>query len=814
MPEYSRDEMWGLIKKFVRESMKNYDGFVASYGTFYLGTKVLGSYKPYKNYKTTWLCFTYGDETISNGIYISLFVNRTRNGLRFDLDNVEMCYAESERNVPELHWEKNLPNSTSESYPKSLCAETYDPKDILNDRCKESLLSRLDKMIAEYKGYLDGTEEKKSDEDEEYGGGAIHSDKSDSQTSLDWVEQKMGKKLTAQQRAVAALDYEHEDIDAALVVASAGCGKSTSLMGHVLHLIADGKVRHSDDVLMVVFNNKNRKDLRRKAKEYGFANLGASIHTFHSLGLGIVRKQDSNISSIDPNSEETKPLAVVLARYLKEKKGGDEWIKDLWRFGTDIKQEKRQKGVYEREIQDDSMRDMIYDLEKADFSFMPGAQAVRNDLIKIRLQNFLTLYGVDAIWAKNDNKEETKRCKINDTSYAILWGQKPNIRRNSEYFVGELDDELDARGFARLKEKLMSWECKLNRIDNNKLKELLLDAVLRARGEKFRRVAELFITLFKIHYPDPKCAVDCLESIRGDLLKKHGGDQLKENHINAFFDLLKPVYVDYQQELKDNGQIDFNDMLNQAIKYIRDGKVANKCKYILVDEFQDVAQDNFQLIKALQEQTGAKVMCVGDDWQSIYSWRGSDLEYFENFEKYFPRSKELYITETFRNGQNLVDVAAKFVRKDKSLKDKKPISNQSETELIPVYYNAWERTEKWREMTDEIGGQDVLFLMRYYADENLAPDGYKFNHRNMVIHKAKGLETDVVVIMNMKNIGLGFPSAVESDVVFDTLCKERAQQALNEERRLFYVALTRARKKCYLWIPKWNKSVFAEEIGF
>ena len=801
MVEYSREQLWKLIKDFVKDSCWKYYGSVTDLKQhiFYKSTSLFGSYNKFKDDTTTWLCFTGHGQEIKNGIYISIYINRHRNGNQFILDNIELCYASSEKIQSDLCWNKdNLPKTKSTNFPQSHCAATYTKKEIESDICKEKFLNKLDFMIKEYKEIFTPKEA-----DTIYKPGDIKIDKIASNKCMTWVEGKLGKELTAQQKQVVGLDYDKEKINAALVIASAGCGKSTTLLGHTLHLIAKEKIKHSDDILLVVFNKKNRQELQEKVNGYGFEHLGAAIHTFHSLGLSIIQTQNPEINSIDPGDSEN-PFNKVLSQYTDSntKKGGDDWIKNLWRFGTDINAPKRSEDIYQNELSDDKLKEKICLLENAGYPI--GYKNQEEDITKLRLQNFCTLYGIEPTIQLHPYP-----CFKIQNKIKIYWSIKPINLKENDIFIKEFTPNT----MTELREKLEAKNMSLNPISENTLKSAITTSILRARGDIFKRTAQFFITVFKIKYPNGDQTK--LEDIRKELLQKYT-DTLQQNHINAFFDLLIPIYTDYQNELRDNCQIDFNDMLNLAIKYIKEGTVTRKYKYILVDEFQDVAKDNFELLQALQEKTGAKLMCVGDDWQSIYAWRGSDLEYFENFKKYFPNSKKLFITETFRNGERLVKTAAEFVRQDKELNDKQPSSNQPETLLIPFYYNSRNIKKQWEKLKEDINTKypqkEIAFLGRYHADNNISGTQIPSEHF-ITMHKSKGLEKDVIVILNLKNTPpYGFPSSVKGDIVLETLYENREEKAQAEERRLFYVALTRARNACYLWIPENNTSEFVQEI--
>ena len=83
-------------------------------------------------------------------------------------------------------------------------------------------------------------------------------------------------------------------------------------------------------------------------------------------------------------------------------------------------------------------------------------------------------------------------------------------------------------------------------------------------------------------------------------------------------------------------------MINKAI-YKINKKYDNEISYIIIDEFQDVSISRYNLIRAIQKKTNAKIVAVGDDWQSIYRFTGCDLDIFVNFKKYFEFPKIMYI---------------------------------------------------------------------------------------------------------------------------------------------------------------------------
>lgn len=106
----------------------------------------------------------------------------------------------------------------------------------------------------------------------------------------------------------------------------------------------------------------------------------------------------------------------------------------------------------------------------------------------------------------------------------------------------------------------------------------------------------------------------------------------------------------YEKNLSDNKSIDFSDMINTATEIVSGGHLVGDYKYVIIDEFQDISVARYKLVKAILDQTGAKLLCVGDDWQSIYRFTGSDISLFTNFESYFGYTKVMRLEKTYRNG--------------------------------------------------------------------------------------------------------------------------------------------------------------------
>ena len=158
---------------------------------------------------------------------------------------------------------------------------------------------------------------------------------------------------------------------------------------------------------------------------------------------------------------------------------------------------------------------------------------------------------------------------------------------------------------------------------------------------------------------------------------------------DIFLKFALPILKKYDNILKEKSEIDFNDMINQATNLIKVSKPAYTYQYIIIDEYQDISYARFNLMKEIRDLAGAKLICVGDDWQSIYRFAGSDMSLFSNFEKYVGKHEQLLIEQTYRNSQALIDITSKYIQKNAKQIPKNPKSKKEpfENPIKLIYYS-------------------------------------------------------------------------------------------------------------------------------
>lgn len=288
----------------------------------------------------------------------------------------------------------------------------------------------------------------------------------------------------------------------------------------------------------------------------------------------------------------------------------------------------------------------------------------------------------------------------------------------------------------------------------------------------------------------------------------------------CFLIIVFNIYIWYEEELSSSLQIDFDDMINLSSKLVEESGFKRHYKYIIIDEFQDTSWSRYVLIKNIMEKTKAKLMCVGDDYQSIYGFSGCTLDLFINFPKYFPKAKIMYIKNTYRNCYEVINTSCSFIKKNRyQLKKNLNAMFTLKNPINIIYYKNSDYKSKFIQLLEylySINKKEVLVLGRYNNDINEVCDELSFKDMNLkylTVHKSKGLECDDVIIINLTNRYLGFPSQITDDKIFELINSNNENYPYAEERRLFYVALTRTKRNIYLLVPEINYSCFIDEIS-
>ena len=335
--------------------------------------------------------------------------------------------------------------------------------------------------------------------------------------------------------------------------------------------------------------------------------------------------------------------------------------------------------------------------------------------------------------------------------------------------------------------------------------------------ENFEKLISTFIKLLKCNGYNLNSFLDFLKVSKRNIFS------YKKEKI--FLIITLNIYLVYEKYLKENNEIDFDDMLIKATNTVEEHGIKRRYKYVIIDEYQDTSYIRFLLIKRILECSSASLLVVGDDFQSIYRFTGCDLSLFLDFEKYFENSKIMKIQNTYRNSQELISIAGNFVMKNKKQITKNLKSNKHiDYPIQLIYYTDIKKA--FLKLILEIHSP-ILVLGRNNHDINLILDKKDFKLENdkiiylenpdikikyLTMHKSKGLEEVNVIIINLEDKLLGFPNKIVDSKILRFVSSDSDKFPYSEERRLFYVALTRTKNYTFLLVPKNNESIFVKEL--
>lgn len=317
--------------------------------------------------------------------------------------------------------------------------------------------------------------------------------------------------------------------------------------------------------------------------------------------------------------------------------------------------------------------------------------------------------------------------------------------------------------------------------------------------------------------------------IRPESMQVEGDGNLAARS-RAFFKVFSKVYWAYERYLTESRLIDFEDMICLSADSYRRGLLDHNYRLVLVDEFQDVSNSRADLIGSLRANNpGLKIFAVGDDWQSIYRFAGADITNMTHYSDRFGYSATNFLTWTFRSNQTIADVASRFVLKNPAqLKKQVRSVRQGQNGSVEVAFYLGDPDSlieyRLRQLADRAQKLNrklsVLILARYNKAMPRNLGSWKGNFAEQLdivetsIHKAKGLEADIVFLLgNTNRRGEDFPSTVQDDALVGMFMPAEDELLWAEERRLMYVALTRAKEKVYVMSPVWEASSFIEELS-
>ena len=639
--------------------------------------------------------------------------------------------------------------------------------------------------------------------------------------------------------------------DNCLVVSSAGSGKTSSIVGKVKYLTeVKGIAPHK--ILLISYTNKAAAELTER-----MATNGLKGYTFHKLAIDIIGRATGTKPSICDNTDSlfvdiyhtllgNKDFKNSIVEYFIDYQSNEaDWEQrknerreklseqknvqlkamcpDMDGRAIYVRSEQEQKicfvlsslGVRFRyeEAYEHQLADEMHSQYRPDFSIYFKQNGVTK---RIYLEHFgIDEHGLVPAWFakdKNITYEEANQ-KYND---GITWKKAAHEKFGTQLLVTSSADF----HYSDIRDKLRKLLDDAGVPIQEKTDEELYDLVL-PKGSKqekaFIRLVATFVTLVKSNCKSVK-----------EVLKQAKNAE-DERSVFIIKNIFLPVYERYVSALRDNNQIDFTDAILQATEICRVSRPVGY-DYIIVDEFQDISVDRYNFLKVLREgNPPAKLYCVGDDWQSIYRFSGSDMALFNQFSEYFGATEINKIETTYRFGEPLVSLSSHFIQRNKSQiqKDIHSFSSEMKTELEFYSYDRHDYCNTIGRLVASIPSDKSIFLLGRYSFDDYylsfmyqsIKEGNRFFYviggrkiEFLTVHKSKGLEADYVILLQCNKDTYGFPSLVSDDPVLNYVLTKSDQFPYGEERRLFYVAITRAKMKTLVLYDKRFPSVFVDEF--
>ncbi|RVT15464.1 DNA helicase IV [Klebsiella oxytoca] len=312
------------------------------------------------------------------------------------------------------------------------------------------------------------------------------------------------------------------------------------------------------------------------------------------------------------------------------------------------------------------------------------------------------------------------------------------------------------------------------------------------------------------------------------LMRMHGGSQAEmiagaPEEVRDLFSkrvkLMAPLLKAWKTALKDENAVDFSGLIHQAINILDKGRFVSPWKHILVDEFQDISPQRASLLAALRRQnTQTTLFAVGDDWQAIYRFSGAQLSLTTAFNHYFGEGDCCALDTTYRFNSRIGEVANGFIQQNPHQLTK-PLNSLIAGDKKAVTLLA---EDKLDDLLDKMSGyvkreQRILLLARYHhlkpaALEKAATRWPHLQLDFMTIHASKGQQADYVIILGLQDGDDAFPASARESIMEQALLPQPEDFADAEERRLLYVALTRARLRVWLLFNKEQPSPFVDML--
>lgn len=642
-----------------------------------------------------------------------------------------------------------------------------------------------------------------------------------------------------------------------LTIAGAGAGKTLTICGKVKYLL-DNEMASKDEILLLSYSKKSATDLESRVNKIA---TGLTVETFHALGLRIITESLGKKCAIEDqlksyitkyfdeelhkNPEIAYKVFQYIALYFYSEPTNNKKYKNDGEIFNDLKScdfttlkdrlKKLSSDEYRRETLKNEFVKSNEELVLANFFFINGINYEYERPYEIKTSTtdkrqytpdfYLPDYGIYVEhYGINKQGKAPQYDKQTSDEYvkSMNWKRQIHIENQTKCIETYSYEFSDGTIFEKLKSALIAHGVKFNPVSESDILNKLHCIQFGKEFSSFYNLIMNFIALYKAQMMDDSGFDQMIEQLEAS--------SYDAKRTALFLDICKDIYNYYIENIRAMDKIDFDDMILRSIE-ILDSTDNFKYKYIIVDEFQDISQSRTKFLQKLIEHGNAKLFAVGDDWQAIYRFAGCDINVFLDFDQLFEGAKLNFITSTHRNSVELQQIVEPFITANPNQYKKHIKSTIHQEKPVRIIYHNGNRcmalTNALKDISKINNNAQVLVLGRnrhdidpYICKQIQVHDYSKIIHSNYpelkisysTVHGSKGLESEFVILVSGENAQNGFPNKTEDDSILTLLLGKKDKFEYAEERRLFYVALTRTKSIVYLLSEKGKSSQFIQEI--
>ncbi len=651
--------------------------------------------------------------------------------------------------------------------------------------------------------------------------------------------------LDLDQRIAVIKDDKHN-----LIIAGAGSGKTSVITNRIAYLLNRKDKIQSEKILALAFTNVAAQEMRERLKNT--YHIDIDISTFHALGRRIIQQETNHRPNLITNEYEV--IKDLFNQLLEKEEFQNLFLKYLLYHSED---EIEEENFEDKELYYKYMRNKSY-------STLNNIQV--KSISERDIGNFLFRHDIPFLyeplveWVDADEDGEKQyHPDFFLPKYDIYiehWGLNKKFKVpdwftiSSEEYCANRDWKL-AQFEKHQKTLVETWE--YERIEGNLILKLItklkeIEPEIEFRPLPFKELVEK-TSEFDLKKNDILTLVSSFIQIAKSnfLMEDDIAQRLNSKKYSrkqkAFGEVALQVYKDYQKYLRKEKKIDFNDMINLAVELIKRNPdiYLNMYDHILIDEFQDISHQRMELINCfVNDKSNTKLFCVGDDWQSIYQFTGSDVRFFVNFDQYFSTPEMSFLKRNYRSSQIIVGLSNYVISHNKNQIHKEIYSKTDIDSKLIIHFEIGSRLAD----SDKISppfifnliknlldngakAEEIMVISRFNLNlrkieifcgandipiEEKGPRGLTKGVRFYSAHKSKGSESKYVILTDLTSGVYGFPCEIQDSSIFEIAKRFVSKSFIEEERRLFYVALTRSKQFLFLFSVQDKPSIFLTEI--